>query len=160
MKKQLSNPAELVLSIFLCELAGIIGSLFTIPAIPGWYAGLVKPALNPPSWVFGPVWTILYALMGIAAFLVWKQGWERKEVKTALGIFAAQLIANATWSIIFFGMRNPFYVLINIFALWILVLITIIVFYRISKPAAYLLLPYICWVSFATYLNYLVLVLN
>ncbi len=160
MKTWLGNLGKLLLCIFVCELAGIVGSFFTIPAIPTWYAGLAKPLLNPPSWLFGPVWTILYALMGIAAFLIWKQGWRHKEVKMALSIFGAQLIANATWSIIFFGARNPFYALIDILVLWIFILITIVVFYRISKPAAYLLLPYICWVSFALYLNYTIYILN
>lgn len=160
MKRGLGNGGKLVLCILVCQLAGIVGSLFTISAIPMWYAGLVKPALNPPGWVFGPVWTILYALMGIAAFLIWKQGWQRKEVKTALRVFSAQLIANALWSIIFFRGHNSFYALIDILILWVLILVTIFFFYRISKPAAYLLVPYICWVSFATYLNYMIYALN
>jgi benzodiazapine receptor len=160
MNTRLNNLGKLALCIVICELAGIIGSVFTISTIPTWYAGVVKPALNPPSWVFGPVWTLLYALMGIAAFLIWKRGWQRKEVKTALGIFGAQLLANAIWSILFFGARNPFYALIDILILWILIAVTIVAFYRIVKPAAYLLVPYICWVSFATYLNYMIYVLN
>lgn len=160
MKIESDEVRGLILWIFICELAGLVGSVFTISAIPTWYVGLVKPALNPPSWVFGPVWTILYALMGVAAFLVWKQGWGRKDVKVALGFFGAQLAANTIWSIIFFGGRNPFYALIDIVVLWVLVLLTIVTFYRIAKPAAYLLVPYICWVSFATYLNYMIYVLN
>ncbi|MBP9762576.1 tryptophan-rich sensory protein [Patescibacteria group bacterium] len=160
MKKQTSNLGKLILCIFLCELSGIVGSLFTTKAIPTWYAGLIKPALNPPSWVFGPVWTVLYAMMGVAAFLVWKQGWQRKEVKIALGVFGLQLVINALWSLLFFGLHNPLLALIDILLLWLLILVTMIVFYRISKPAAYLLLPYLCWVSFATYLNYAIYVLN
>lgn len=160
MKTPLADAGKLALCVLFCELAGIVGSFFTISAIPTWYAGLVKPALNPPSWVFGPVWTILYALMGIAVFLVLKRGWRKKEVKVALSLFAAQLLVNAIWSILFFGMRNPLYALIDILVLWTLVLITTFAFYRISKPAAYLLLPYVCWVSFATYLNYRIYALN
>ncbi len=160
MKTSLADVGKLALCVLTCELAGIIGSFFSISAIPAWYSGLVKPALNPPSWVFGPVWTILYALMGIAVFLVLRRGWRQKGVKVALGIFAAQLLANALWSILFFGMRNPLYALIDILVLWVLVLVTILVFYRLSRPAAYLLLPYIAWVSFATYLNYMIYILN
>ncbi len=160
MKLKLADGGKLLFCILLCELSGIIGSVFTVTALSTWYVDLLKPALNPPGWVFGPVWTLLYALMGIAAFLVWKRGWQRKEVKTALGIFGAQLIANMTWSILFFGARNPFYALINILLLWVLIGVTIIFFYRLSKPAAFLLVPYLCWVSFATYLNYMIYVLN
>jgi len=151
---------KLVFAVVVSELAGIIGSIFTISAIPNWYAGLVKPALNPPAWVFGPVWTTLYALMGIAAFLVWKNGWEKKEVKMALGVFGIQLFLNAIWSIIFFGLHSPAWALVDIVALWLTIVWTIAVFYKISKPAAYLLLPYILWVSFALYLNYSIWILN
>ncbi len=157
---RVNNFFKLVIAIVVSELAGIIGSVFTISAIPTWYDGLVKPALNPPSWVFGPVWTALYALMGIAAFLIWRMGWERKEVKTALGVFGLQLSLNAIWSIIFFGLHSPGWALVNIILLWLAILGTIIVFYKISRPAAYLLVPYILWVSFASYLNYSIWVLN
>lgn len=160
MNIQKEDAGTLIFCLLGCELAGIIGSIFTIEAIPTWYATLVKPALNPPSWVFGPVWTMLYALMGLAVFLVWKQGWRRKEVKTALGLFGAQLATNALWSILFFRMHSPFYALIDILVMWVLILVTSIAFYRISKPAAYLLMPYLGWVSFATYLNYMIYVLN
>jgi tryptophan-rich sensory protein len=98
--------------------------------------------------------------MGIAAFLVWKQGWEKKEVKVALGVFGIQLFLNAIWSIIFFGMQNPSLALINIVLLWLAIVWTMVVFYKISKPATYLLIPYILWVSFATYLNYAIWLLN
>ncbi len=160
MNIQKGDAGTLIFCLLGCELAGIIGSIFTVEAIPTWYATLVKPALNPPSWVFGPVWTMLYALMGIAVFLVWKQGWRRNEVKMALGLFGAQLATNALWSILFFRMQNPFYALIDILVLWMLILATSIAFYRISKPAAYLLIPYLGWVSFATYLNYMIYALN
>lgn len=157
---KINNFLKLVVAIGTSELAGIIGSVFTVSAIPNWYAGLVKPALNPPSWLFGPVWTTLYALMGIAAFLVWKAGWERKEVKKALGVFGIQLFLNFIWSIIFFGLQNPGWALVNIVLLWLAIVWTMVVFYRISKPAVYLLLPYLLWVSFASYLNYSIWTLN
>ena len=151
---------KLIIAIVICELAGIVGAIFTTEAIPTWYATLIKPALNPPSWVFGPVWTTLYALMGIAAFFVWKHGWERKDVRKALSLFGIQLILNAVWSIVFFGLHSPFWALVNIAALWLAIVWTMILFYKISKPAMWLLVPYILWVSFAAYLNYSIWVLN
>ncbi len=157
---KLNNFFKLVIAIVVAELAGIIGSVFTAPSIPTWYAELAKSALNPPAWIFGPAWTTLYFLMGVAAFLVWRRGLERKEVKTALTIFGGQLILNTIWSIIFFGLHNPFWALIEIIVLWLAILATILAFYKISRTAAYLLLPYILWVSFATYLNYSIWMLN
>jgi len=155
-----NNFFKLAIAIVVAELAGAIGSVFTVSAIPNWYAGLVKPALNPPSWVFGPAWTTLYALMGIAAFLIWKSGWDKKEVKKALGVFGIQLVLNALWSIIFFGLHSPGWALVDIIALWFAIVWTMVVFYKISKPAAYLLVPYILWVSFVSYLNYSIWMLN
>lgn len=151
---------KLVAAIVVSELAGVIGSFFTVSAVPAWYAGLVKPALNPPSWVFGPAWTTLYALMGISAFLIWKNGWGRKDVRTALGVFGVQLFLNAIWSIIFFGIQSPGWALVDIAALWLAIVWTMLVFYKISKPAASILVPYLLWVSFASYLNYSILALN
>ncbi len=142
------------ISILICEFAGIIGSLFTAQSIPAWYALLAKPKLTPPSWVFAPVWTTLYILMGIAAFLIWTNGLKRRDVKIALGVFAVQLMLNTFWSIIFFGLHSPFGAFIEIIFLWLAILATIITFSKISKPAAWLLAPYILWVSFAAYLNY------
>ncbi len=162
---RVNNFFKLVIAVVVSELAGVIGSVFTISAIPTWYAGLVKPALNPPSWVFGPAWTTLYALMGIAAWLVWKR-WDqgdpstRLRVKTALTIFGLQLFLNAIWSIIFFGLQSPGWALVNIVLLWLAIVWTITVFYKISRPAAYLLVPYLLWVSFASYLNYSIWMLN
>lgn len=148
------------IAIVICEAAGIIGSFFTSPSIPTWYAGLEKGALNPPAWVFGPVWTTLYALMGIALFLVWKRGIERKEVKVAIGIFGIQLVLNTLWSIIFFGLHSPGGALVEIAFLWVAILSTIVAFARISKTAAWLLVPYLAWVSFASYLNFSLWFLN
>ncbi len=151
---------KVLIAIFVSELAGIVGSVFTTPSIEGWYAGIVKPALNPPAWVFGPVWTTLFALMGIAAFLVWEKGLYRRDVKIALSIFIGQLILNTFWSIIFFGFHSPGGALIEIIFLWLAIFVTLIAFARISKPAAWLLAPYILWVSFALYLNYTIWILN
>ena len=152
--------------IAISELAGIIGSIFTASSVASWYAGIIKPALNPPSWVFGPVWTILYALMGIAAFIIWKKLDSnpeieiRKKVKIALIIFFFQLLLNTSWSIIFFGLQSIGGALIMILFLWFAILATIITFHKISRPAAWLLVPYILWVSFAIYLNYSIWILN
>jgi len=157
---KLSNFLKLVIAIVVAELAGVIGSVFTVASIPTWYATLQKPSLSPPSWIFGPAWTTLYALMGIAAFLIWKSGWEKKEIKKALGVFGIQLFLNAIWSIIFFGLHNPFWAFVEIIILWLAILWTITAFYKISRPTAYLLLPYILWVSFAAYLNYSIWMLN
>jgi benzodiazapine receptor len=110
---------KLIVAIVVSGLAGGIGSIFTISAIPTWYATLAKPALNPPSWIFGPVWTTLYLLMGIAAFLVWKKGWDRKDVRKALAVFLLQLVLNAAWSIIFFGLHSPFWAFVDISAMWL-----------------------------------------
>jgi translocator protein len=147
-------------SILICESAGIIGSLFTRPAIPGWYAGLTKSPFNPPGWIFGPVWVTLYALMGIAAWLVYEKGKGREGVKKALAVFIAQLVLNTLWSIMFFGVHNILAAVTIIVALWILILAAIVLFHRISKPAAWLLAPYLLWVSFAAFLNISLYVLN
>jgi len=162
---KLNNFFKLVIAIGISEMAGIIGSVFTISAIPNWYSTLVKPALNPPSWIFGPVWTTLYALMGIAAFLIWSSYAKvsedkKKGIKVALALFGIQLVLNTLWSIIFFGLQNPGWALVNIILLWLAIVWTIAVFYKISKPAAYLLVPYLLWVSFAMYLNYAIWALN
>jgi benzodiazapine receptor len=151
---------KLAVAIVGTQLAGIIGSLFTFSAIPTWYATLTKPALNPPSWVFGPVWTTLYLLMGVSAFLVWQKGWARKDVKIALSVYVLQLVLNALWSIVFFGMQNPGLALVNIVLLFASIVWTMVLFFKISRPAMYLLIPYILWVSFASYLNYAIYALN
>ena len=155
-----NNIFKFFVSIIVCELAGIIGSFYTFDAIPNWYNYLVKSPLNPPSWGFGPVWTILYILMAISLFLVWKQGVSRVEVKKAIYIFSFQLLLNTLWSILFFGLHSPILALIEIVFMWLSILWTMIAFYKISKLATWLLLPYILWVSFASYLNFSVWWLN
>jgi tryptophan-rich sensory protein len=150
----------IIVAIVACELAGIIGSVFTTPSIPGWYAGIAKPSFNPPNWIFGPVWTLLYALMGLAAYLVYEKGFKRPEVKKALAVFAAQLLLNALWSIVFFGAHMILGAAVVIVLLWAMILATILLFTKISKTAAYLLVPYILWVTFAAVLNVSFYVLN
>jgi len=151
---RLPSWLKLILAILGCELAGVVGSLFTAPNIPVWYAALNKPVFNPPNWIFAPVWTALFAFMGLAVFLIWQKGSSDKKVKIAVSIFIGQLVLNILWSMIFFGLRSPFYALLEIILLWLAILATIAVFAKISKPAAWLLAPYILWVSFAVYLNF------
>jgi benzodiazapine receptor len=149
-----------VISIAICQLAGIIGSVFTAPAVPTWYAVLNKPAFNPPNWLFGPVWITLYVLMGISLFLVWRKSLDIPAVKTGLTVFGAQLVLNILWSVAFFGLRSPVAGLLVIVALWIAILLTILRFTRVSEFAAILLVPYIVWVSFAAILNLSLFLLN
>jgi translocator protein len=165
---KINNIFKLIIAIAVSEGAGLIGAFFTAPAIEsGWYATLVKPALNPPAWVFGPVWTTLFALMGVSLFLVWKQHPYKLENvrmlqiwKIGIAAFFVQLVLNTLWSIIFFGLHSPGGALIEIVFLWLAILATIIAFAKISKPASWLLLPYILWVSFAMHLNYVIWALN
>ncbi len=155
---KLWSPLKLIAAIGISELAGGIGSFFTVSAIPAWYATLRKPALNPPSWLFAPVWVTLYLLMGISLWLIWKS--NAKEKSRAMWLFAIQLALNAIWSPIFFGANAIGNALVIIVLLWAAIVLTILVFKNISKTAAWLLVPYILWVSFAGYLNYSLWQLN
>lgn len=159
-KKTVIDIVKLAVSILTCQLAGILGGLFTAPNIATWYAYLNKPAFNPPNWVFSPVWISLYLLMGIAVWLVWRQGMGAKGVKSAVILFVVQLIVNPVWSFAFFGLHSPLYGLIVIIVLWVLILLTITRFFKVSKTAGVLMLPYILWVSFATVLNGALFALN
>jgi len=168
---------KLLFSLVVPLAAGWIGSLVTMPAIGSWYSTLTKPALNPPSWIFGPVWTLLYLLMGVALFIVWKKNWQVKNGLLAdrdrawnpwsrqfwsgdwqkgniIAIFYIQLFLNVIWSFIFFGLHQPGLAFFELLALWVSVVYAIVNFYRVSKAAAWLLLPYILWVTFAGYLNW------
>jgi benzodiazapine receptor len=155
-----NNVIKLIVSILVCQVAGGIGALFTTSSIPTWYATLNKPSFTPPSWIFGPVWTVLYLMMGIAAFLVWRKGLNDPQVKTALIIFVVQLALNALWSFLFFGLRSPLAGLVDIVLLWVFIMLTIVLFIRISTIAGLLLIPYLLWVSFATVLNFAIWRLN
>lgn len=158
-KKRIDFP-KLIVSIIVCEVIGSIGSLFTMPAIASWYASLAKPAWTLPNWLFAPVWTTLFFLMGIALYLVWMKGIRAKGVKEGLWLFGIQFALNVLWSYLFFGLQSPALGLIGIIVLWVFILATMISFYKISRPAAYVLVPYIAWVTIATLLNYSVMVLN
>ncbi|MEL7663770.1 MAG: TspO/MBR family protein [Methanosarcina mazei] len=154
------NVPRLLACIIICQLAGIIGSVFTSSSLDTWYILLEKPSYNPPAWVFFPVWTTLYTLMGISLYLVWEKGLQYKEVKTGVFLFGLQLVLNTLWSLLFFGLKSPYYAFLEILVLWIAILLTIIQFWKISKSASLLLVPYILWVSFAALLNYQIWVLN
>lgn len=181
--KNKRNLKKLIISILICQAAGIIGSAFTMPQIESWYNNLNKPSFTPPGSFIGTVWTILFFLMGVSLYIVWDKGWkstvskEEKKAKywnkiteklwkgnwreeNAVLIFALQLILNILWSVIFFGLQSPFFAFFELLMLWWAILFTIACFYRISKTAAYLLIPYICWVSFAGFLNFILWRMN
>ena len=151
-----------VLALFLAITLGGVGAIggwATAGSVATWYPTLDKPSWNPPPWVFAPVWTLLYVVMATAAWLVWRRlGWSQGRV--ALGIFAAQLAVNAAWSPLFFGARSPAAALVDIVALWVLLAVTIVAFWRAVPLAGALLVPYWLWVSFATALNFTIWRLN
>lgn len=150
----------LILMVIIVLAIGSSGSVFTSPSIPTWYASLEKPFFTPPNWLFAPAWTTLFILMGIALYLVWQEGIDKKPVRQAVYVFGFQLALNVLWSLLFFGLQSPLLGFIEIVVLWIAILWTIIRFHGVSKPAAYLLIPYIAWVTFASALNLSVLLLN
>lgn len=156
----MKDLSKLIVSVIGCELVGLLGTPFTISAISTWYVTLNKPFFAPPNWIFGPVWTLLYFLMGVAFYLIWKQGWKKKKVKEAGLLFLTQLALNFIWSPIFFGLRAPLLGLIVIVAMWALIVMTMKKFYPLSRLAFYLLVPYLLWVSFATLLNAAIVILN
>jgi tryptophan-rich sensory protein len=178
-----NNLLKLLTSIIICELAGGIGSVFTTPEIGAWYESLNKPFFNPPNWIFGPVWASLFILMGVSLYLVWIKKWEPKNKigpekskmwnplskkffsgswrqANIILIFATQLILNVLWSVIFFGAHSPSAAFFEILMLWFAIVFTIVNFYRVSKTAGYLLIPYIIWVSFAAILNFVIFLIN
>lgn len=157
---KLNEIPKLIVSIVFCQCAGIIGSVFTSTAIPSWYVTLNKPFFTPPNWLFAPVWITLYTLMGVAAFFIWRQGFQDRQVQRALSIFGVQLIFNALWSAAFFGLQSPLAGLIVIVILWLAIVLTILKFFPISKTAGLLIMPYILWVSFAAVLNVAIVLLN
>lgn len=153
------NWFRFVVSLVMCQLAGIIGTFFTANSISTWYASLNKPSFNPPGWIFGPVWITLYILMGISFYLIWMKK-DKINFKLLSSLFIIQLILNSLWTIIFFGLHSPFFAFIEIIILWIMILLCIILFYKISKKSSYLLIPYLLWVSFASILNFFLWKLN
>lgn len=157
----LKNLPKLIFSIGICLGVGILGSFFTVDSIPNWYATLNKPFFSPPNWIFAPVWTVLYILMGYSLYLVWVKNNPSTSLRIGVpAIFWIQLILNAVWSIIFFGMKNPTLAFIDIVVLWVSIILTIKAFSKINKLASYLLYPYLAWVSFALVLNLAIVFLN
>ncbi|MCX6720609.1 MAG: tryptophan-rich sensory protein [Candidatus Staskawiczbacteria bacterium] len=177
------NIVKLLVSIIICELAGVAGAVFTTPEIANWYTALNKPSFNPPSWIFGPVWTTLFVLMGISLYIVWNKkfevsekvkfknvrAWNKLSQKLFDGqwqkaniiiIFIIQLVLNVLWSYIFFGAHSPAWAFFELLMLWVAIVYTIVNFYRVSKIAAWLLLPYILWVSLAGVLNLSIWLIN
>ncbi|KAA1243879.1 TspO/MBR family protein [Aquimarina sp. RZ0] len=148
------------IAILVCLLMGFLGSIATQSSINTWYPVLNKPSFTPPNWLFAPVWTTLYIMIGIAAGIVWSKGFYHKWVKIALYHFGFQLLLNAAWSIFFFGMRDPLIALVDIIALFILLLFTIKWFKVVNTTASYLLIPYLIWVAFAAALNFCIWQLN
>ena len=153
MSNRLRDLVALSAAVAVPLAAGGLGSIATASSVSTWYRELNKPSWNPPSWVFGPVWTTLYVMMGVAAWLVWREGWKTPRVRVALGLFGAQLVFNVLWSVIFFGLRLPGWALVEITALWGLIVATTVSFFRVNVIGGLLLVPYLLWVTFATGLN-------
>lgn len=155
---KIGNLKLLVFSLILCLGAGAIGSVFTTSAIGTWYTTLNKPSFNPPNFIFAPVWTTLYILMAVSFYLVLIS--KVKDKQLAVRLFLVQLFLNIFWSVLFFGLHSPLLALFDIILLWILILLTIKYFYKISHSTSYLLIPYLLWVSFAIILNLSIALLN
>lgn len=156
----MSNIVKAIIAIALPLMVGATSGFFTVTGVESWYQTIQKPSWNPPNWIFGPVWTTLYIMMGVALFLVWKEDTSEELKKIAFTLFAVQLILNFFWSFIFFNQQQPGWALVEIIAMWVFILLTIFAFAQVNKTAAWLLVPYISWVSFATILNYTIWQLN
>ncbi len=161
MNAKFKNFYLFIISLVLPLLIGYFGSLVTMPAINTWYTTLVKPAfITPPNWLFGPVWTLLYIMMGLALFLVLKQGKDKAYFRAAWLSFGAQLFLNLYWSLLFFFIKSPMLAFYAIISLWSMIFVNMYYFYQIKKAAAYIMIPYIVWVTFAAALNYCIWYLN
>ena len=154
------NTWKLIISVAACEISGIVSSMLSGAVINPWFDNLRKPAWNPPSYLFGPVWAILYLVMGISIWLIWKSNKRMHEKEIAITFFVIQLFLNFWWSMLFFKFHSPPLALVDIILLLTVMILTAFKFFPISKTAAYLFIPYICWVAFATVLNYSIWVLN
>ncbi len=152
--------AKLIIALAIPVAIGAIAGSFTATSVNGWFTSLIKPDFNPPNWLFAPVWTTLYIMMGFSSFMVWNSKKKGKQKNKALGIYMIQLLFNFLWSFIFFYAQEPGWALVDIILMWMLILITILQFGKISSTAAWLLVPYICWVSFAAILNFAIWKLN
>lgn len=155
-----SLALKIIIGAAVCLAIGTLSGIATASSVGSWYATLNKPSFNPPNWIFGPVWTLLYIMMGIAAGLVWDKGWNNRKVRLGLGAFIVQLLLNALWSVFFFGMQNPVLALADIIILLGILILLTTYFYGIRKWAGLLLVPYVLWVSFATALNLAIVWLN
>lgn len=159
-ENKISNILKLATCILLCQAVGITSGLLTTSENNAWYSTVIKPSWNPPGYLFAPVWTVLYLLMAIALWLVWRYPIVSATKTKAMFLFALQLFFNFWWTILFFLLHSPLLALVDIILLWITVLVTIYKFAQYSKTAAWLLVPYISWVSFATLLNYRIWLIN
>lgn len=160
VKSNMKNWIKLIIALALPQIVGLSGALLTNTGDSSWFQQIEKPSWNPPSWLFAPVWTTLYILMGIALYIVWKSGAPDRLKKPAITLWAVQLVLNFFWTLIFFGAEEPGWALVEIIALWVAILLTIFAFARISKLSAWLLVPYIAWVSFASILTATIWQLN
>lgn len=164
--KNIKRLSRLLISLIITLSAGLIGSLATSTSLQIWFPTLSKPAFNPPNWLFAPVWTILFILMGISFFIIWNEGAEKKKDKnkeyrkSALMFFTIQLVANILWSLLFFFFQNPFLAFVEIIVLFSTIVLVIYYFKSINRTAAWLLIPYLFWVSFAAVLNFAIWQLN
>ena len=149
----MNNTLKFIIAVSVPLAVGGLSGFATASGVATWYPTLTKPSFNPPAWVFGPVWTVLYMMMGVAAFLIWRRGFATEGVKLALAVFALQLALNGLWSILFFGLQAPGWALVEIIALWCAITASAVLFWRVAPAAGMLLLPYLAWVSFATVLN-------
>lgn len=156
----MNNTFKLGIAVAVPLAVGGLSGFVTARSVATWYPTLTKPFFNPPAWVFGPTWTVLYIMMGVAAFLVWRQGFSTKDVRLALTLFAAQLALNGLWSILFFGLQSPGVAFAEILLLWLSIVATVWIFRRVVPAAALLMLPYLAWVSFAAVLNGSIWMLN
>lgn len=155
----MNKYAKLLISIVIPLSIGFLGSFFTTTGEGSWYSQINKPVFNPPNFLFGPVWTTLFVLIGISFYLIWQKGFG-KDKKFLIGIFGLQLLLNFLWSFFFFGLENPLIALFDIFLLIAAIIINIIIYYRKQKLSGILLIPYLLWVCFATLLNYAIYILN
>ena len=156
----MSNAIRLIVAVAVPLAVGGLSGFATARGVDSWYPTLAKPSFNPPAWVFGPTWTVLYILMGVALFLVWRQGLGTLGVRLALTVFAVQLVLNALWSILFFGMQSPAWAFAEILLLWLAIVATLWAFRRVTPAAGWLFVPYLAWVSFAAVLNGSIWILN
>lgn len=156
----MNNTLKLIIAIAIPIIVGGTSGFFTATGVESWYQTIARPTWNPPGWIFGPVWTTLYVMMGISLFLVWKEDTSVELKKIGIALFAIQLVLNFFWSFIFFNQHQIGWALVEIVAMWVFILLTIFAFAQVNKAAAWLLVPYISWVSFATILNFTIWQLN